>query len=316
MFRANPTDQIDVNFMNYVQARKSITDAHMEGGIPDYAFATDYSLRQKMKGIPGLVPLFKALTTTVVPRMKQQYYMHSMKVGVTQFPEIHNMTLDCARRLGIGVPTVFIENKPGELNAFTMATEDDYPIIILNSSLVERFSPSEVKAIIGHECGHIHNNHSIYNYAAQIIINASMGMLPIAKELMQLISLPITIALKTWSRAAEVSCDRAGMICADNLEDNYIAHAKLAYGAMFSKDKIDIEAFIKQYENIRSTPVRFMELFSTHPTGVRRILALREFANSEVFYKWRPEYRQPGAYPVHKQELDERCDRVIAVSKR
>ena len=313
MPRTNPTETIDVGFDAYVKKRKAGTESHLEGGgIPDYAYGNDYVLRQKIKALPGFYPLAKALVNTVVPRKKQELNLEALKVGPNQFPDIYEQTVDCARRLGIGIPTVFV--KPDtELNAITYAIEDDAPIIVFYSGLMERLTPGEIKAVIGHECGHIHNNHGIFTIAAEIIINLATGLVPGVKQITGLLTLPLQLALKAWSRAAETTCDRAGVICSDDIRDNFTAQAKFMYGAMFSRSDVNIDVLLKQYDTLRATPVRMLELAHTHPLSIRRIFAMKEFAESDLLYKWRPEWKTPGMKTVGKQELDARCEKYIGV---
>jgi Zn-dependent protease with chaperone function len=290
----------------------------MEGGVPNYSFGSDYSLRQKIKAIPGAYKLAKAWTNYVVPLKKKEYNLQSLKVGPDQFPDVYKMVTDCARILGIGIPTTYVESD-NEISAYTWATEDDSPIIVISSGLLERFTPGEIKYVIGHECGHIHNNHGIFNSAAILILLAGeVGgtlVIPGFSQLMHLASMPIQLGLLAWSRAAEVSSDRCGIICSDNMEDVIGATAKFLYGGTFNRSDINVDALLKQYEQIKETPVRFLELGSTHPVPVRRIFAAKEFMNSEVLYKWRPEWKQPGINLINKQELDMRCDKIISVRK-
>lgn len=311
----NPTDTIDISFRKYVDNRTSSSAVHLVNGIPDYAYGPDFVLREKLRALPGAFPFFKAITNQYVPYMKQTLNMECLRVGPEQFPEVHKMTQDCAMRLGIGLPTVYIYPEPAIINAYTMATEDDSPIIVIHSSLLERFTPGELKAVIGHECGHIHNNHSIYNTAANIILNAMAMGLPILRQLMSLLSMPLRYAIQAWSRAAEVTCDRAGVICSDDINDELTSKAKFMYGAAFDSGEVNLDAVLKQYDMLRSTPVRLLELESTHPVPVRRIFAVMEFMNSELLYDWRPEWRTPGQELINKQELDARCEQYVGVIK-
>lgn len=316
--RVNPTQSIDVDFQRYVAQRRSATDSHMEGGVPDYAYGQDYVLRQKLRAIPGLYAYCKALTSAVVPYQKQEANLQWLKVGPNQFSEVYEVVASCARRLGIGIPTVFIKPNLQELNAYTLACEDNAPMIVVHSSLLERFTTGELKCVIGHECGHIHNNHAIYNTAVQFLLGAAgLGLLSIpgVQQIMALATTPIRWALMSWSRACEVTSDRAGIICGDSVEEAIAVNAKFMYGAAFDRTQIDIESILKQYDAMRTTPVRFLELESTHPLPVRRIFAEQEFMNSEVLYRWRPEWRKPGARLMSKQELDLRCEKYIGVVK-
>ena len=315
MPKNNPTDTIDVSFDAYVKKRKAGTEAHLEGGgIPDYAYGNDYVLRQKIKALPGFYPLAKALTNTVVPREKQKLNLEALKVGPNQFPDVYAQVVDCARILGIGIPTTYI--KPDkEINAFAYCTEDDAPLIVITSGLMERVTPGELKTVIGHECGHVHNNHVIFNLAAEIIINLSTNLIPGVKQIANLVTAPLQLALKAWSRAAETTCDRAGVICADDVNDAITMETKFLYGAALNRSDANLEAILKQYDSMRATPVRLLELGSTHPTPVRRIFGMKEFMNSEVLYKWRPEWKTPGMKLYTKQELDARCEKFLGVVK-
>jgi hypothetical protein len=99
------------------------------------------------------------------------------------------------------------------------------------------------------------------------------------------------------------------------MEDVLGATAKFLYGGTFNRNDIDFDSLYKQYEQIRKTPIRLLELAGSHPAAVRRIFAAMEFMNSEVLYKWRPEWRQPGMNLIDKKELDMRCNKIISVSK-
>lgn len=315
MTRINPTDEIDVSFQTYVKNRKALTQSHLENGMPDYAYGSDYLLRQKIKAIPGFYPFAKAITNTYVPRYKQELNLDGLRVGPSQFPDVYEMVQDCARRLGIGIPTVFIKNAPAEINAGAYAMEDDAPLIEITTGLLERVTPGELKAVIGHECGHIHNNHGIYNTAAQLILNSLQITIPGIQQIVSLVSTPLRWALMMWSRAGEVTCDRAGAICSDDAEDGITLQAKLIYGAALNRSDVNIDSVLRQYDTLRETPVRLLELEATHPLSVRRIFAIKEFLRSEVLYSWRPEWKTPGMETISKQELDARCERYVSVAK-
>ena len=310
----NPTNKIDVSIDNYIRNRTLQSDSHLINGIPDYAYGPDFFLREKLKAIPGVYKIFKALLSYYGPIQKKRLNMSCVKVGPSQYPEIYEMGKECARILGIGIPEIYIDGDVSMLNAYTYATDDTYPIIVLYSEIVRRFTPEELMTVIGHECGHIHNNHTIYNTAAEILFKGALTMLP--SYIRTIISIPFYMSLKAWSRAAEVTSDRAGIICSKNPEDILTADIKLLSAGDLGYGDINVEAVLKQYETIRNSPVRFEEYLYDHPIIVRRLFAEKEFLNSEILYKWRPEWKNESIPLIDKQELDSRCEKYIAVRKK
>lgn len=288
-------------------------------GLPDYAFAMDYELRKKLDSIPHLYSIGKNICGTLASRYMHHYNMKNLLVGPDQFPDVYNIGCECARRLGIGIPNIYIVNDQS-VNACTIATDDVEPVIAINSGLYERFTLGELKCVIGHECGHIHNQHGIYNMLGSIVLNTGLvagaisGM--ISSQLMSLLTASSKLALNTWSRAAEVTCDRAGMICCDRVEDAYNVNAKFTYGAAFGEHTINLEALQRQLEENMESIARMDELLYDHPVASRRIVAEMEFAQSEVFYRWRPDLKEPGAVMRSREETDECCRRYVDVSKK
>ena len=312
--RENPTNEIDISFPAYLDTRKTQINANMENGVPNYAYGVDYAMMRKINAIPGAFQFFKAMTSTWVPKRRQQFLQNSLKVGPNQFSDVYDHTVECARILGCGIPSTFILSDP-KPNAFAFSSEDSAPVIVITSGFLERFTSGELKAIIGHELGHIQNNHTIYEMAVYFLQNAAAISIPGVGAILALASRPLHYALQAWSRAAEVTADRAEVICCDDPNDSIMAHAKLMFGATFNRDDINIEAILKQYDSIRSTSARILELDSTHPVASRRILALKTFLDSEVLYKWRPEWKEAGRQYISKQELDARCAKIIGVVK-
>lgn len=314
----SPLSSIDCSFGNYLAKRKMMDAHRMDGnGIPDYAFAMDYECRKKLDSIPRFYNMAKTITGTYVSRMTHEYTRTSMAVGPTQFPEVYRIACDCARTLGIGIPNVFIENNP-TTNAFTYAMDDIEPIIVVHSGLMERLSGGELKYIIGHECGHIQNYHSAYEHLSQLILNAGLGAASgLGRQIAELLTQGSRALLAAWSRAAEVTADRAGMLCADRPEDCYSALAKLMYGGSIGNTpEIDYEAIRSQLEHTVSSIAKYGEILDSHPAVARRIAALQEFRECESYYEWRPDQKVPGQLMRIKAETDERCRRFIDLTKR
>lgn len=313
----NPAKSVNVSFSDYVNKRKMMESRRMDGnGLPNYAYAMDYELRKKLDAIPHLYSIGRKICATYVSRQTKLYNIKAIKVGPTQFEDVYAMGCDCAKTLGIGIPNIFIQNNP-TLNAFTCAYDDFEPMIVIHSGLYERMTPGELRCIIGHECGHIHNQHGVYDMLGQILLSVGLTAgAHISADLLKLLTAGSQIALKTWSRAAEVSCDRAGMICAEDLNDAYTSQAKLMYGAAFGEHKIDLSAIRAQLDTQVGNITKYDELIYDHPSGARRIAAEMEFAECEVLYQWRPELKTPGQVTRTKKETDDRCRKVVDLAEK
>lgn len=314
----SPIHSMEHSFRSYVKRRKAAESRRMSGnGLPDYAFSADYEYRKKLDAIPHFYSLAKKICGTYASRTLQETNLRGMLVGPEQYPDVYQMGCDCARLLGIGIPNIYIVNDQ-TLNAYTIGTDDIEPLIVIHSGLYERVTPGELRCVIGHECGHIHNQHGIYNMLKQIMVAAgttAAGML--SAQLMNLMTMGAEFLLNAWSRAAEVTCDRAGMICSERVEDAYNVNAKLLYGAAIGdKGTVNLEALKKQLEMQMGTLVRLDELMTDHPTSVRRIMAEMEFTQCEVFYRWRPELREAGQTTRTREETDERCRRYVDVIRK
>ncbi len=323
----NPTRQIDLDFADYIIERERNFAARSINGVPDYSFSLDEQLRRKIALVRPVRDLAHAMTSIWTPDVRQQYLRIGVAVGPRQYPEIHALGEACARRLGIGVPQMFITHSP-ETGGFTIATDDREPVIVLTSALVGALSTEELLFVIGHECGHIHNLHGVYNVAAEMIANPLMITLlqQVAKagtalklirtiEHLHLLAGVVQGGLRLffmhWSRCAEITCDRAGLICCGDLQTAQMALIRLIIGDAARLQGFDIDAYIDQL-NQNSSPARFAELFATHPLIPRRVEALRWFAQCETFYGWHPELRS-SARALSKAEVDQRCERIVNV---
>lgn len=313
----NPTESVTIAFPNYVQAKTSQFSAHLINGVPDYAFALDLKLRSQLNSMGPVRHIAKSLVSAIVPIIKAQMIMRHVAVGPNQYPEIYEMAEDCARTLGIGVPQVFIQ-QTHEFNAFAYATDDNSSVVALTSHLVEHMSPTELKFIIGHECGHLHNLHSMYNFCVNLLLNKGLynlvmstvgGSLVPLNLLSGLMKFGIQALMSSWSRCAEITCDRAGVICCGDIKAGQSALSKISSGM----DSVNPEEMRRQLTTIKQSVLRFQEWQHSHPLVPKRVEALHLFAQCETLYGWKPEMRGTKT-ALSKEEIDRRCAQLISLT--
>jgi Zn-dependent protease with chaperone function len=207
---------------------------------------------------------------------RHQLLGHAVKVSERQFPRIYRTVKTAADTLQITTPQVFIVNSP-TFNAGTLGTNDD-SFVMVHSALVDHYSDEELLTVIGHECGHIHNSHVAYLTALHYLTYMAGMFLPWILQ-------PALVALRTWSRRAEVTCDRAGMLVAKDQQAAERAITKLAVGSRRLYEEFNLDAFLEQHEEGSQGIGKYMEVFATHPWLPKRVLAMRVFGESQLYHK-------------------------------
>lgn len=313
----NPTQAVILDFPGFVAARQRASGAHLVNGVPDYGFGLDRKLRAKLVAMPPLRTLARVLVRAQEPLMQQINLMNGIAVGPRQYPEIFAIGEHCARTLGIGVPRIFI--LPSETpNAWTYASDDTRPSIVLTTRVIRNLSAEELTAIIGHECGHIHNLHSAYNTLIELLTNTTIrtllpGLLSMIGVPMAVLGGALRLFMLEWSRAAEITADRAGTICAGGVKPMMSALMKLKTASELELAGFDIDEYLAQLDQTRRSFVRLNEFMQTHPMTQKRIAALRYFDKSEVLHSWLGHQSDlDGLLSV--ENLDRRCEALVAVA--
>jgi Zn-dependent protease with chaperone function len=266
-----------LDFEGFVNRKRS---ERAGGGVETTGHEYTYSFdRQSRIAFESTKPVALAVEASV--RLfkqigKHQLLGHAVKVSERQFPRIYRITKQAADTLQIAMPQVFVVNSP-VFNAGTLGTNDD-SFIMVHSALVDQYSDDELLTVIGHECGHIHNSHVAYLTALHYLTYMAGIVLPWVIQ-------PALVALRTWSRRAEITCDRAGMLVARNQVAAERAITKLAVGSRALYEEFNVDAFLEQNEESSQGIGRYMEVFATHPWLPKRVLAMRVFGDSALYRK-------------------------------
>jgi Zn-dependent protease with chaperone function len=310
----NPTAAVNLDFGAYLAKRKSENDARLEDGVPKYSFSLDRQLRQQFASIKPVRAAAQFLASASLPMKKQTLQMEGVVASPTQYADVYKIVEEAAERFNIGVPTVLIlpSAKP---SVYTVSSNQTVDLIVLDNSVVESFKPDELRFIVGRECGHIHNLHSGYYTAATLLATPSSRLLQMmlpssAKWVMRLISTAASYYLLRWMRCAEVTCDRAGLICCGDLATAEMTLLKLYAGSGFAK-QVNVEEFLRQEEESGQTTVRLAELKRSEPLMQKRIKALRLFAESDTLLEWRPEMKTEKTRT--RADIDADCEKIFSV---
>jgi Zn-dependent protease with chaperone function len=240
----------------------------------EYTYTFDRQSRQAFENTKPVAMAVEASVRLFKQMGRHQLLGNAVKVSERQFPRIHRTAKAAADTLQIATPQVFIVNNP-TFNAATLGTNDD-SFVLLHSALVDQYTEEELLTVVGHECGHIHNSHVAYLTALHYLTYMAGMFLPWILQ-------PAMVALRTWSRRAEVTCDRAGMLVVKDKQAAERAITKLAVGSRKLYEEFNVDAFLEQHEEGNQGIGKYMEVFATHPWLPKRVLAMRVFSESQLY---------------------------------
>jgi Zn-dependent protease with chaperone function len=290
---------IDLSFARYVAARKGEASTRSREGAA-YAYSGDIKVRSALDKVRPVTLAVEATVRLWQSVEKSRMLGTSVKVTGKQFPKLAKLAERCADTLRIPLPTLYVSPNIGSLNAHTFGTAED-PYIVVNAALIDHLSDDELLDVIGHECGHIQNNHVVYMTTLHFLKHAANLFLRWSVK-------PAVLALNAWARRAEVTCDRAALLCTRDLDVSIACLVKLALGSRKLYSDINVDEYLAQLEEAGRSVGRFDELTRSHPYLPKRVQALRLFAET-AYYKG--VVTTPGAAMPAGMSKDE-CDAKVA----
>ncbi|KAH0701403.1 hypothetical protein KY285_015681 [Solanum tuberosum] len=226
----------------------------------DFRHPLDRQNTLLLRAIPGLNDIGKALLGTVSEQiMLLENIGTSVLVSENQLPELHYLMVEAARILNIEAPDLYIRQSP-VANAYTLAVSGKKPFVVVHTSLVELLSQKELQAVLAHELGHLKCDHGVWLTFANILTLGAYTVPGVGS----LIAQRLEEQLLRWLRAAELTCDRAALLVAQDPKVVVSVLMKLAGGCPSLSDQLNVDAFLEQarsYDKASSSPVGWYYLF-------------------------------------------------------
>jgi len=250
-----------------------------------YEHPVDRGALATLRAVPGFAQVIRAISGFYNERGERLMALaSSIRVGPQQYPELDRLRHECAETLDLpAVPNLFVYQDP---NLQASALGMDEPFIRVSTALVERMSLESLRFVIGHEMGHVLSGHAVYRTIMIRLINLqlSMSWTPVSALGIK----AILAALSEWYRKAELSCDRAGLLCSQ--DPAAALHAQIQLAGGLDPARIDIPSFLKQgaeYESVDDIRDSLLKLqyvaTETHPFAVVRATQLQRWAASEEY---------------------------------
>ena len=177
-----------------------------------YEHSLDRRSLAALESLPGASTLIRWLLERVSDRTAWMLNMSdAILCSEDQCPELIALVDQARMRLDIAErPTIFLGESP-HMNAMTTGVKT--PVIVVRSALLERMTDDELVAILGHELGHLHSGHPLYQTLAQTLLQGAASAAP----MVQVLGLPLHRALLRWVRCAELTADRAALLASRDL---------------------------------------------------------------------------------------------------
>lgn len=210
-----------------------------------------------------------------------QLLSNGIPLDDVNFPQLYNLLKDTCDFLGIKTPYTVISNELNGINAFATGT-DNRSFIVISNMTTQYLNNKELKFIISHECGHIAMQHMVY-HTAGLLASIAGGYIPLVGPIL---AQTVVFPLNCWNRCSEITADRIGLICCQDLHSAQMALLKIV-GGFTDISKVDIDRYITQSRSLQDTQFlgKLGEYFNTHPMIYKRLKALEYFYNSEAYYK-------------------------------
>lgn len=271
-----------------------------------YEHPADRAATSALHAVPMLDSLIKRFGRLgLETRFRQVLLGDAVRIGDDQIPSLWGRHVRAATRLDVAPPPLFVTQQPN-VNALTYGMRS--PVIVVSSSLVSDHGTDEVESVLAHELGHVLSDHVTYSTMLALLAQLLSGALKGAP----LAGLPVRglyLALLEWSRAAELSCDRAAAL---EIDDPVVVCRSLMRLAGGSLAEMNVDAFIRQAtqyteeEDLFARRARFaIELGRTHPAAVRRVRELVAWVESGAYDRIRSgSYVRRGDEPPPSAEFD------------
>jgi Zn-dependent protease with chaperone function len=216
-------------------------------------------------------------------RIQARRYLLGTSVRLTESmaPDIHAVASHCRETLGLVEPLEIYVSPSPSFNAFSYGREGERVIVGTTSALLEAFASDELKFVVGHELSHYMFRH--HDVPVGALVRGRSGVKP--KQAIQLFQ---------WQRYAEISSDRAGLVCAGSLAATGRAFFKIASGLKGTSIRFDIDTYLEQVGDIEEEAAKERksrragreemrtDWFASHPFSPLRVRAAQLCSESVI----------------------------------
>jgi Zn-dependent protease with chaperone function len=199
---------------------------------------------------------------------------HCMKVDKDLLPDFHALCQNVLKTLDIKEKVDFYITGDSDLNAFSIAAEEEGQphIVNINSALFDLMNEDELRFVVGHELGHLINKDTALKRLIYFIFPPETTQAPITLQ----------HKIRLHDQLAELVADRYGFLANGNLNACVTAFYKMSSGLDLAKMNVSIEALLADNR-------KRLDYFTNgkglsrhdHPVNPIRVQAIHIFATAK-----------------------------------
>jgi hypothetical protein len=211
--------KVDLDFQKYVERRRGALKAQAREGAA-YAYAGDLRI---LRTLDRLRPVRMAVETSVrlwSGRARTDLLGDAPRLSPRSDEALNALFLQAAERLHVTPPQAFLLTSLPEAATLTLGSAAD-PTLLIDRARMAGLGEEERIHIIGRELGRAQNGHVPFATARYYLTHD-------VSRFLRWVVTPATRALDAWARRAEVTCDRAGLLCTRNVDASESAIRKSA----------------------------------------------------------------------------------------
>ncbi len=263
--------QIDFDLARYIAHRKGRVLQRARDGAA-YGFSREIRHRRNLIALRPVAFAIDATSRQWKGSAREDMVSASTRATDTSYTRLFATAEAATHALGLErCPPIYVSDAQAPVGAWALGTDDD-SIVIVHPAWIDGLSDTELLAVVGRTLGYVQNNLVPYTTALYYLEHDAFFFV-------RWVVTPAIIALRAWARRADISCDRAVLICTRVVG---ITSAALLRSSGAYTGPLDYEG-LAQTQSQESATGPIAELLGQQKHLRHRIDALHVFAKTYLY---------------------------------
>jgi hypothetical protein len=265
--------EIELNFQRYVRERRGAEEARLREGAA-YAYGADLKILRSLEKVRPVTLAVEAAVRLWKGMGEERLLGEARRVTEESDPALHRTAVACAGTLHIPLPTLYVTPRPDARWVMALGT-NERPYVVVSARLLAELSDEDQRHAVGGAFGHVHNHHALFITTLHFLREGGGRVVKWA-------SAPASLALRTWARRAQVTADRAGLLCTRSLATSLRAVLIETLGSRQRFDEISGGEYLAALAESNEALAKLGDL-AAQPHLAGRLTALRAFSGTGYF---------------------------------